>query len=150
MYEPANNQKLKEVLPKYHCSPVLLRRNADWGGSDPSITSVSLLPLSFYRRNQILKHSLLHLTYKHTMQNTWNKCVHNFCAHLLTKSCVLCFTKNRPLGKMKFKRESKRWVLHIFLLSSWVYLNFQFHSGNNYLLVILDHACQNQPWTMKC
>ncbi|XP_063343391.1 SAM domain-containing protein SAMSN-1b isoform X1 [Pelmatolapia mariae] len=54
MYEPANNQKLKEVLPKYHCSPVLLRRNADWGGSDPSITS------------------------------------------------------NRPLGKMKFKRESKR------------------------------------------
>lgn len=62
MYEPANNQKLKEVLPKYHCSPVLLRRNADWGGSDPSITSVSLLPLSFYRRNQILKRSLLHLT----------------------------------------------------------------------------------------
>ncbi|XP_030602783.1 SAM domain-containing protein SAMSN-1b [Archocentrus centrarchus] len=40
MYEPANNQKLKEVLPKYHFSPVLLRRNAGWGGSDPSITSI--------------------------------------------------------------------------------------------------------------
>ncbi|KAM7398576.1 hypothetical protein PAMA_006467 [Pampus argenteus] len=38
VYEPAYSQTLKEVLPKYPCSP-LLRRKPEWGGSDPSINS---------------------------------------------------------------------------------------------------------------
>lgn len=43
IYEPAYSQTLKEVLPKYQCSPALRRRKPEWGGSDPSINSVSLL-----------------------------------------------------------------------------------------------------------
>ncbi|XP_030010716.1 uncharacterized protein LOC115433438 isoform X2 [Sphaeramia orbicularis] len=39
MYEPAYGQTLREVLPKYQCSPALLRRTPEWGGSDPSINS---------------------------------------------------------------------------------------------------------------
>eukprot|EP00064_Thunnus_orientalis_P015497 superscaffoldBa00002879_g15550 len=38
VYEPAYSQTLKEVLPKYQCSP-LLRHKHEWGGSDPSINS---------------------------------------------------------------------------------------------------------------
>ncbi|XP_044079475.1 SAM domain-containing protein SAMSN-1b [Siniperca chuatsi] len=37
IYEPAYSQTLKEVLPKYQCSPALLRRKPEWGGSDPFI-----------------------------------------------------------------------------------------------------------------
>ncbi|XP_038565413.1 SAM domain-containing protein SAMSN-1b isoform X1 [Micropterus salmoides] len=37
IYKPAYSQTLKEVLPKYQCSPALLRRKPEWGGSDPSI-----------------------------------------------------------------------------------------------------------------
>ncbi|XP_034463314.1 SAM domain-containing protein SAMSN-1b isoform X2 [Hippoglossus hippoglossus] len=39
LYEPASSPKLREVLPKYQCSPALLRCNPEWGGSEPSITS---------------------------------------------------------------------------------------------------------------
>ncbi|XP_051257522.1 SAM domain-containing protein SAMSN-1b isoform X2 [Dicentrarchus labrax] len=39
IYEPAYSQTLKEVLPKYQCSPALRRRKPEWGGSDPSINS---------------------------------------------------------------------------------------------------------------
>ncbi|XP_062261532.1 SAM domain-containing protein SAMSN-1b isoform X2 [Platichthys flesus] len=39
LYQPASNPTLREVLPKYQCSPALLRCNPEWGGSDPSITS---------------------------------------------------------------------------------------------------------------
>ncbi|XP_054873045.1 SAM domain-containing protein SAMSN-1b isoform X2 [Amphiprion ocellaris] len=38
IYEPAYSQTLKEVS-KYQCSPALLRRKAEWRGSDPSINS---------------------------------------------------------------------------------------------------------------
>lgn len=47
IYKPAYSQTLKEVLPKYQCSPALLRRKPEWGGSDPSINFVSLLSSSF-------------------------------------------------------------------------------------------------------
>lgn len=47
IYEPAYSQTLGEVLPKYQCSPVLLRRKLEWGGSDPSIFFVSLISLCF-------------------------------------------------------------------------------------------------------
>ncbi|XP_071317124.1 SAM domain-containing protein SAMSN-1b [Trachinotus anak] len=40
IYEPAYSQTLKEALPKYQCSPGLLRCKPEWGGSDPSISSV--------------------------------------------------------------------------------------------------------------
>ncbi|XP_017294534.1 SAM domain-containing protein SAMSN-1b [Kryptolebias marmoratus] len=36
IYEPANNRTLKDILPKYHCSPVRLRHRPEGGGSDPS------------------------------------------------------------------------------------------------------------------
>ncbi|KAI3373397.1 hypothetical protein L3Q82_022009 [Scortum barcoo] len=39
IYEPAYSQTLKEVLPKYQCSPSLRRRKPEWGGSDPSINT---------------------------------------------------------------------------------------------------------------
>ncbi|XP_041808637.1 SAM domain-containing protein SAMSN-1b [Chelmon rostratus] len=39
IYEPAYSQTLKEVLPKYQCSPALRMRKPEWGGSDPSISS---------------------------------------------------------------------------------------------------------------
>ncbi|XP_035482628.2 SAM domain-containing protein SAMSN-1b [Scophthalmus maximus] len=39
IYEPAYSQSLKEVLPKYQCSPALLSCGPEWGGSDPSIGS---------------------------------------------------------------------------------------------------------------
>ncbi|XP_057677679.1 SAM domain-containing protein SAMSN-1b isoform X2 [Corythoichthys intestinalis] len=39
IYEPPLNSGLKEVLPKYHCSP-LLRRRPPWTGSDPNISNV--------------------------------------------------------------------------------------------------------------
>ncbi|AWP00520.1 putative SAM domain-containing protein SAMSN-1-like [Scophthalmus maximus] len=40
IYEPAYSQSLKEVLPKYQCSPALLSCGPEWGGSDPSIGSL--------------------------------------------------------------------------------------------------------------
>ncbi|XP_077596194.1 SAM domain-containing protein SAMSN-1b isoform X3 [Stigmatopora nigra] len=39
IYEPPHNSGLKDVLPKYHCSP-LLRRRPHWTGSDPNISNV--------------------------------------------------------------------------------------------------------------
>ncbi|KAM4726669.1 SAM domain-containing protein SAMSN-1b [Anableps anableps] len=39
IYEPVNSHTLKEVLPKYQCSSGPLRCKAEWGGSDPSISS---------------------------------------------------------------------------------------------------------------
>ncbi|KAM3602186.1 uncharacterized protein V6R79_025860 [Siganus canaliculatus] len=39
IYQPAHSHSLREVLPKYQCSPVLLRRRPEWGGSDPAINS---------------------------------------------------------------------------------------------------------------
>ncbi|KAF3706757.1 SAM domain-containing protein SAMSN-1 [Channa argus] len=39
IYEPACSQTLKDVIPKYQCSPALLRRKTEWGGSDPFISS---------------------------------------------------------------------------------------------------------------
>ncbi|XP_069366298.1 SAM domain-containing protein SAMSN-1b isoform X2 [Paralichthys olivaceus] len=39
LYEPVSSQTLREALPKYQCSPALLRCNPEWGGSEPSITS---------------------------------------------------------------------------------------------------------------
>ncbi|XP_035034249.2 SAM domain-containing protein SAMSN-1b isoform X2 [Hippoglossus stenolepis] len=39
LYEPASSPTLREVLPKYQCSPALLRCKPEWGGSEPSITS---------------------------------------------------------------------------------------------------------------
>ncbi|XP_055082861.1 SAM domain-containing protein SAMSN-1b [Periophthalmus magnuspinnatus] len=37
MYEPAYSPTVQEVRPKFQCSPALLRRRPEWGGSDPSI-----------------------------------------------------------------------------------------------------------------
>ncbi|XP_034540076.1 SAM domain-containing protein SAMSN-1b [Notolabrus celidotus] len=39
IYEPAYSQTLKEVLPRYQCSPALLSRKPEWSGSDLSINS---------------------------------------------------------------------------------------------------------------
>ncbi|XP_049598436.1 SAM domain-containing protein SAMSN-1b [Syngnathus scovelli] len=39
IYEAPHDSSLKDVLPKYHCSP-LLRRRAQWTGSDPNISYV--------------------------------------------------------------------------------------------------------------
>ncbi|GAA6218495.1 SAM domain-containing protein SAMSN-1-like [Lates japonicus] len=39
IYEPAYSQTFKDILPKYQCSPGLLRCQPEWGGSDPSISS---------------------------------------------------------------------------------------------------------------
>ncbi|XP_031727408.1 SAM domain-containing protein SAMSN-1b [Anarrhichthys ocellatus] len=39
MYEPPYGQTLKEVPPKYQCSPSLHRCKLEWGGSDPVISS---------------------------------------------------------------------------------------------------------------
>lgn len=47
IYEPAYSQTLREVQPKYQCSPVLLRRKLEWGGSDPSVFFVSVISLCF-------------------------------------------------------------------------------------------------------
>ncbi|KAK7904247.1 hypothetical protein WMY93_016854 [Mugilogobius chulae] len=41
MYEPAYGQTVREVRPKFQCSPALLRRRPEWGGSDPSINCAS-------------------------------------------------------------------------------------------------------------
>lgn len=43
IYEPPYSQTLNEVLPKYQRSPVLLKQKLEWGGSDPTINSVSLI-----------------------------------------------------------------------------------------------------------
>ncbi|XP_075957461.1 SAM domain-containing protein SAMSN-1b [Anarhichas minor] len=39
MYEPPYGQTLKEVPPKYQCSPSLHRCKLEWGGSHPAISS---------------------------------------------------------------------------------------------------------------
>ncbi|KAK9536049.1 hypothetical protein VZT92_005867 [Zoarces viviparus] len=39
MYEPPYGQTLKEVPPKYQCSPSLHRCTLEWGGSHPAISS---------------------------------------------------------------------------------------------------------------
>ncbi|XP_068577262.1 SAM domain-containing protein SAMSN-1b [Cebidichthys violaceus] len=47
MYEPAYGPTLKEVPPKYQCSPSLHRCELEWGGSDPAIGSLQCSPLPF-------------------------------------------------------------------------------------------------------
>ncbi|KAM8741126.1 SAM domain-containing protein SAMSN-1b [Acanthopagrus schlegelii] len=51
IYEPAYSQTLKEVLPKYQCSPALRRRKPEWGGSDPSINSIQSQSSAKAKRN---------------------------------------------------------------------------------------------------
>ena len=43
IYEPPQSQTLNEVQPRYQRSPVPLRQKVEWGGSDPTINSVSLI-----------------------------------------------------------------------------------------------------------
>uniref|UniRef100_UPI0037E9AC93 SAM domain-containing protein SAMSN-1b n=1 Tax=Semicossyphus pulcher TaxID=241346 RepID=UPI0037E9AC93 len=51
IYEPAYSQTLKEVLPRYQCSPALLRHKPEWTGSDPSINSVMCARIIFGQSN---------------------------------------------------------------------------------------------------
>lgn len=68
IYQPAYSQTLGEVLPKYQCSPVLLRRKLEWGGSDPSIFFVSLISLCF---SQTLTWSAVDDAYDGSFSNFW-------------------------------------------------------------------------------
>lgn len=51
MYEPAYSRTVREARPKYQCSPALLRRRPEWGGSDPAINSSKMQTVKTRRHN---------------------------------------------------------------------------------------------------
>ncbi|KAK2828870.1 hypothetical protein Q5P01_019904 [Channa striata] len=94
IYEPACSQTLKDVIPKYQCSPALLRRKPECGGSDPFISSER--PQNVFKFKRSSRWSCVETS---PLENeTSEKDINHSCWSLGDKK-DLCHTQNREMCK---------------------------------------------------